>query len=222
MSKIQDVSKDNTAVLITAAFPDLSPQQLFDAFTQPKILTTWWSQQAQTDVVEGGAYEISWPAMNWTLRGNYTAVSPPSTLAFTWNWDHQPDLPQRNGVLTIEPDEVGSQLQIEHGHYTDSEVDQEDRQSHIDGWLHFLSVLHNVSALNAFKTRINTSQSAFLDFLKLDKEALYQKADSEGWTPATILAHIGDGRSFYAGEVKTIISRTRWGIWSTVNRSKPP
>lgn len=144
MSEIKDVSKDNTAVHIEATFPQFTPQQLFDQLTQPKLLTQWWPQEAETDIQEGGTYALSWPAMNWTLRGEYTAVDRPARLAFTWNWDHQPELPERKVDITINAKEHGSSLSLQHGTYTDSAVDQEDRQSHIDGWLHFLKVLSDL------------------------------------------------------------------------------
>ncbi|MEM7335949.1 MAG: SRPBCC domain-containing protein [Chloroflexota bacterium] len=200
--EIEDISTDNTAVNLTTTFPHLTPQQLFDQFTQPEQLITWWPQEAVTHVVAGGQYELKWPAMNWTLRGQYTAVSPPNGLSFTWQWDHQPELPTRTVHLTINADGNGSRLEIEHGRYDQTEVDQADRQSHIDGWDHFLAVLHHVSALTFYKAQIERSQTAFLNFLNdTDQDILYQKKDAEGWTPATILAHISDGRTFYASEV---------------------
>lgn len=140
---LEDVSPDQTAVHIKAAFPNMVPQQLFNYFTQPDLLTVWWPQTALTHLREGGSYTLGWPEMNWTLRGTYTAVQPPSHLAFTWNWDHQPELPTRNVTLEIFPAEDGARLNLTQTAYASSEIDQTDRRDHINGWLHFLKILQS-------------------------------------------------------------------------------
>lgn len=145
MSQIKDISTEKTAVLITTIFPQFTPQQLYNHFTMPHLIAQWWPQSAEMDVQVGGKYELGWPMMGWTLRGEYTAVSAPSHLTFTWQWDHQPDLPIRTVDIQISPAEQGSKLLLQHGTYGDSDTEQEDRQSHIDGWLHFLQQLSELA-----------------------------------------------------------------------------
>lgn len=138
MTTVIDKSPDHTAVIFEANYPKLTPQQLFDFFTKPELLVTWWPQEAEINLEEAESYALHWPSMEWTLRGVYTAVSPPHHLAFTWQWDHLLDLPTRLVDIKIEQKGNGSLLTLRHGTYTKSQVDQEDRQNHVDGWLHFL------------------------------------------------------------------------------------
>ena len=65
-------------------------------------------------------------------------------LGFTWQWDHSPELPERQVMLHIEPMTSGSRLMVIHGYYGNSEKEQEDRQHHIDGWQHFLVQLQDL------------------------------------------------------------------------------
>ena len=42
------------------------PDDVWRAFIDPAILTSWWPQEAETDPVVGGSLEMRWPAMDWT------------------------------------------------------------------------------------------------------------------------------------------------------------
>ena len=56
-------------------------------------------------------------------------------------------MPERTvQVQFVSQDSGGTTLHIEHGTYDNSERDQEDRQSHIDGWKFFLEQLQNAVA----------------------------------------------------------------------------
>jgi len=141
---ITQLPSANDRVVLEAAFPELTPQQLYDHFTQPELLTKWWSSEAETDLKIGGVYCLSWPQMNWNLRGKYTIVESGKLLSYTWKWDHEPDMPARDVTVFFAPDGGGSTLWIVHGYYGDDESEQKDRQSHLDGWLHFLAQLQEM------------------------------------------------------------------------------
>ena len=79
--------------------------------------------------------------MNWELSGKYLVYEPGAWLVFTWQWQHRPDLPQRTVAVTFETVDGGTRLAIAHSAYGNTAIEQEDRQSHIDGWLHFLGRL---------------------------------------------------------------------------------
>jgi uncharacterized protein YndB with AHSA1/START domain len=79
--------------------------------------------------------------MDWHLRGEFTKFEPARKLGFTWRWDHEPELPTRQVDLVIEATGPGSRLTITHGTYDESRRDQDDRQSHLDGWTYFLGQL---------------------------------------------------------------------------------
>lgn len=138
---IEQLTSTEDRVLITADFPNRTPQALFDLFTKAELLVQWWPQQAEVDLRVGGGYHLAWPEMDWHLRGTYTVVEAPDLLGFSWHWDHTPELPVRDVTLFITPEGSGSRLLVMHGFYDNTEPDQADRQGHLDGWLHFLAVL---------------------------------------------------------------------------------
>ena len=147
-ANIQQLPSGHDRVVIVAQFPQLTPEQLWQAFTDADWLTKWWAQAAVVEQPAGSpfptSYHLQWPAMNWHLHGDYTTFEPPTKLVFTWRWDHEPDLPTRQVTIHIEPAAQGSQLQLEHGYYGDGSVEADDRQSHIDGWQFFLGQLQGL------------------------------------------------------------------------------
>lgn len=120
-----------------ADFPTL-PETLFDYWTRADLLTCWWPEAAE---VGNGLYHLAWPRLERTLLGQVTVFEPGQTFGFTWKWDFEPQLPERSVLLRFESVEVGTQITLEHGPYDDSVADQEDRQSHVEGWSFFLPKL---------------------------------------------------------------------------------
>jgi len=118
------------------------PERVFACFVEPEVLSRWWAPWADVDGRPGGEYVLSWPAQGWHLRGEYTEFDPPERIAFSWHWDHEPDLPTRHVAIVFAP--IGddtTRLRLIHGAYGASKVEQADRESHRDGWLHFLARL---------------------------------------------------------------------------------
>lgn len=138
-------STNHTQLILTAEFPQLTPNDLFDYFTQPELLVKWWPQQAETDPQPGGRYQLSWPAMDWQLFGEYFTVKPGQTLVFSWQWAHDLQMPQRQVKIEFAPQASGSKITLTHGSYDNSPRDQEDRQNHWDGWHHFLGQLQQLT-----------------------------------------------------------------------------
>ena len=90
-------------------------------------------------------YHLSWPLMDWHLRGTYLAFEPGERISFTWCWDHERDTPTRYvGVHFLPLEDGGTLLNLVQQEYTDR--DAEERQGHIEGWLHFLSRLNELAA----------------------------------------------------------------------------
>ena len=142
-------------LLVEADFPAASPLTVFDYWTQPTLLQQWWPQEAELEPRAGGVYHLSWPQMNWRLRGVYTAFEPGKRLGFTWRWDHdEPDEPGREVLMVFEPlppdapdRPVGTRLLLTHGPYSDTPADQELRiEHHLAGWQHFLLRLQETVA----------------------------------------------------------------------------
>ena len=141
-TSIREIASAKDRAILRADFTGRTPVWLYDAFTTPETLVRWWPMEVPAiDPVVGGVYALGWSAMKWTLRGVYRAAAPGEILAFSWRWDHQPDLPEREVTVTFHGIDGGAALTLIHGFYGDSAVEQEDRQGHIDGWMHFLGQL---------------------------------------------------------------------------------
>jgi len=129
--------------IVVASFPTCAPPALFNYWIAPELLRQWRPPVAIIEPRAGGSYHLSWPSMNWHLRGEYMVYAPGHHLAFTWRWDHDPaDRPTREVALTFAPlGDGGTELAVTHGRYTLAPADQEERQSHLEGWTAFLGKL---------------------------------------------------------------------------------
>jgi uncharacterized protein YndB with AHSA1/START domain len=121
-----------------------SPEDVFDAWTNPEVLRRWWAAgpdweglPAEVDLRVGGGYRLSMrdPASGatHTLRGEYTEVARPHRLAYTWAWENEAD-----GTLgtptSVEVEFVGREdetlVVVRHRGFADA--DSRDRHGH--GW----------------------------------------------------------------------------------------
>jgi uncharacterized protein YndB with AHSA1/START domain len=145
---IEELDAGTEWLRVAVDVPDVAPEQLWRAWTDPVELIRWWPQEAELDLTVGGGYHLAWPAMGWHLRGEYTTVDAPSRLAFTWHWDHQPETPARAVTLDLQalPEATGTRLIVTHGPYGDGADEADDRQGHLDGWTQFLERLVELQA----------------------------------------------------------------------------
>ncbi len=146
-STIEQIASGADRVIMAAAYPHLSPQRLFDAFTDATLLTQWWSPAATTEPKLGGVYHIWWAKLGKNLRGTFREFEPGKRLVFTWNWDEEPETPERTVEIDFAPgdDGTGSRLRLTHGFYEDTEAGAEERRGILEGWLYFLPMLDKVS-----------------------------------------------------------------------------
>ncbi|MGH2443332.1 MAG: SRPBCC family protein [Chloroflexota bacterium] len=142
---IRQVDSVRSALLVAAEYPALSPGRMFDLWTAPHLLVTWWPDEADTERHEGGHYHLAWPNMDWHLRGVYTVFQPATCLQFTWHWDHEPQAVIETVTVQIDRrSEGGTLLRLRHEPYDDSDESQSSREGHLEGWMHFLSRLQAV------------------------------------------------------------------------------
>lgn len=138
----RDIGDGAHQLTLSRDFPAIRPERLYEFWTQPDLICRWWPQEASIDARVGGEYRLSWPKMGWVLRGRYVRVRPGLALDFTWRWEHEPDDVTRDVALTFAPlGECGSRLTLVHGPYVDGPEEAALRQSHLDGWVHFLGKL---------------------------------------------------------------------------------
>jgi uncharacterized protein YndB with AHSA1/START domain len=85
---------DSAALRVEHTF-DASPEQVFDAWTNPEVLRRWWSvgPGGSTPVVEvdlrpGGAYRLAMEdaEARHEVVGEYREVRRPERLVYTWAW----------------------------------------------------------------------------------------------------------------------------------------
>lgn len=67
-------------------------------FVEPNLLARWWGEEHIIEPAPGGRYEVSWPGMNWTMRGQVLMCNH-TQLVYSWTWDHEPDLPARTVIV---------------------------------------------------------------------------------------------------------------------------
>ena len=98
MSRILAVMAHLDSLDVVVHIPHLDPQQTYRCFVDPSLLSRWWPDRATTDPQFGGNYHLEWPGPDWHLRGTYIETVPGESLAFTWQWDHEPEIDRRVDV----------------------------------------------------------------------------------------------------------------------------
>jgi uncharacterized protein YndB with AHSA1/START domain len=136
MQGFSETADSSAGWLELSGIVDASPHDVYAAFIDPDLIVRWWSEEATTDPVVGGAIEARWPSTSWAMRGVYTELDPGRTVSFTWKWDHEPDTPERTVRVQLDAADGGTRITLAHGAYQSGEA--EDRQGHLEGWQHFL------------------------------------------------------------------------------------
>ncbi len=88
---------DCTTLRLERTF-DASPEEVFDAWTNPAVLQRWWAADptwstpvAEVDLRPGGRYRLSMedPTSGavHTIGGEYLEVERPDRLLYTWQWE---------------------------------------------------------------------------------------------------------------------------------------
>lgn len=95
---------------------DATPEEVFDAWTNPEVLRRWWAAQpswrtpvAEVDLRVGGSYRISMEdpetGVRHTVGGEYREVRRPERLAYSWRWEQ--DDGSTGPVSTVTVDFLG-------------------------------------------------------------------------------------------------------------------
>ncbi len=127
---------------------DASPQSVFEAFTDPLQLASWWGSEDtystsnwQVDLRPGGAWSCDASSAaggpKSLVHGVYTEVDPPRVLAFTWNpsWDSATGTVVR---IIFEATGSGTRVRLFH---TGFEGFAESQKGHSQGWSRVLGWL---------------------------------------------------------------------------------
>jgi uncharacterized protein YndB with AHSA1/START domain len=124
---------------------DASPERVFDAWTSPEVLKQWWfidptweTEVADVDLRPGGRYRLGMTepgGKSHVAVGEYTEVSRPDKIAFTWQWEGQ-DAVTLVEVAFVE-DGDATEVTLTHSGF----ASQESSASHSHGWNHLLDSL---------------------------------------------------------------------------------
>ena len=98
MTETQQISKPTETSLRVERTFDASPEDVFDAWTNPEVLRRWWRPNpawstpvAEVDLRVGGRYRISMEdpetGPSITAGGEYSEVSRPRRLVYSWQWE---------------------------------------------------------------------------------------------------------------------------------------
>jgi uncharacterized protein YndB with AHSA1/START domain len=118
----------------------VTPEVVFNAFTDPQALRAWWGPpgtttvKADVDLRVGGRYR--WimrsddSGETYVLTGKYLEVSRPHRLRMTWAWEQEPQLGEMQVTLELEPTAAGTRLLLTHELLPSAKA----RDSHERGW----------------------------------------------------------------------------------------
>lgn len=119
-----------------------SPEAVFDAWTDPNILSQWWGPEGVStpkldlNVKEGGAWTTTMYSEqmgNKIVSGTYKSVERPDRLVFTWAWsqdDGSRGLETEVEVL-FEKSDLGTKMTLNQQTFNDLA----DRDNHNMGWV---------------------------------------------------------------------------------------
>jgi uncharacterized protein YndB with AHSA1/START domain len=120
-------------------------ERVFEAWTNPEVLKRWWAAAptwetplAEVDAREGGGYRLSMRTDTGdvhTVRGEYTEVSPPERLAYTWSWEEGPDAAMAGSestlvVVEFMEDGDSTLVKLTHSGFASDDI----REMHVQGW----------------------------------------------------------------------------------------
>ena len=121
-----------------------SPDEVFDAWTSPEVLTRWWAAQptwtspgCEVDLRVGGRYVLRMrddeTGHVHAVGGVYREVERPHRLVYTWCWEGTDGLhPGHESLVTVEfvPTDDGTSVLLEHSGL----ASEESRRRHTAGW----------------------------------------------------------------------------------------
>jgi uncharacterized protein YndB with AHSA1/START domain len=138
---------------MTAVVPSLTlvrrikaaPDAVFEAWTRPEILATWWGPhhtrvlEAEIDPREGGRFRVVLAedtGAQHEISGTYAEVSPPARLVFSWAWTNAPERVSRVTVA-LRPIAEGTEVTLTHDRFADEGTATRHRR----GWTESLDRL---------------------------------------------------------------------------------
>lgn len=125
----------------------VSPERLFEAFTNPEHVMGWWGPEGlstpivEIDLREGGNWlttMVGSDGGSYTASGIYKIIERPNRLVYTWGWVEDGQRGADSTVdLTFTQIEGGTRLTMVHSVFETVE----ERDDHSGGWASSLNCL---------------------------------------------------------------------------------
>jgi len=137
-------TEEETVLRLSRRF-DAPREDVFDAWTNPEVLRRWWAAQpnwesplAEVDLRPDGRYRLSMldpeSGTVHTVSGEYTEVDRPERIAFTWEWEGNPEEMAGSAQTLVEvefaEDGDGTQVVLTHSGFANAQI----RDMHVHGW----------------------------------------------------------------------------------------
>lgn len=143
----------NDQVLTIERKFNASPEAVFDAWTNPNILSQWWGPEGVSipaldlDVKEGGTWTTTMYSDqmgNKIVSGSYTAIERPNRLVLTWAWTEEDGSRGHETEIEVlfEKSGDGTKMTMHQQKFTDAS----DRDSHNMGWVSSFNCLEKTLA----------------------------------------------------------------------------
>jgi uncharacterized protein YndB with AHSA1/START domain len=148
----QQISKPTETSLRVERTFDAPREDVFDAWTNPEVLRRWWRPNpawstpvAEVDLRVGGRYRISMEdpesGSKHTACGEYTEVSRPRRLVYSWQWEENDGRLGHASTVMVDfradSDGERTTVVLEHSGL----VSAESRDSHTHGWAGIFEML---------------------------------------------------------------------------------
>ena len=120
-------------------------ERVFDAWTNPDVLRTWWAAfptwetpTAEVDLRPGGRYRLAMrdpeSGDTHTLVGEYREIDRPERLSYTWTWEgSSPEMQGSEDTLVVvefRDDGGATEVTVTHSGFDTAAL----RDQHAHGW----------------------------------------------------------------------------------------
>lgn len=128
-----------SATLVVRRTIQATPERLFEAWTRPEQLRSWWGpdnvtcSEAEVDLRVGGRYRLANQMPNgdivW-ISGVFELIQIPDKLVYTWSIGAASNDSPERVTVTFEPREQGTEVIVVHERIPDKPT----RDQHKQGW----------------------------------------------------------------------------------------
>jgi uncharacterized protein YndB with AHSA1/START domain len=127
--------------LIVVRHVSVTPEKVFNYFTDARKWTAWQGIEAKVDLVPGGLWRVNVTGDGFA-SGRVVEVVENERIVFTWGWEKGPPVPPGSTTVAIEliPDGDGTLIRLTHSGLPSDEI-----EIHRYGWEHYVPRLAAVS-----------------------------------------------------------------------------